>query len=76
MEITELCKLREEFSDATDTSDDKLAGFLTWAGERRLMFHEDGKYLSLAPAFSPQIAANRIREAHTQGRSKKQRART
>lgn len=67
-EITNIRELVIEFCGGGGLSEDRLSGFLEWALECKLMFQEDQKYLSLATAHSPQIAARRIKKDHSRRR--------
>lgn len=61
MEVRRFPQVRAEFPDLGEAA---LRGLLDdWHG-RALMFREGDRYLSLAPAFTPEQAARRIRAQH------------
>jgi ribosomal peptide maturation radical SAM protein 1 len=51
-------------SDGTDAAAVRVAAVLSDLAARKLVFEERGKYLSIAPAHTPELAARRIRAAH------------
>jgi ribosomal peptide maturation radical SAM protein 1 len=68
MEIKSLNALIATFGEARAG---ELRAFLDLAVAAKLMFEEGGKYLSLAPAFTRDAAAKRIRAAHERSLEKK-----
>jgi ribosomal peptide maturation radical SAM protein 1 len=68
MEIIRYTDLVERLTDGSAASIARLDGLLDELTGKLLMYREDGKCLSLAPAVFPDLAARRIRNAHARGR--------
>lgn len=65
MEITSRAELVAQFTDGTPAGASELDDILARLTGNLLMFREQDKYLALAPAPYPEVAARRIRAAHS-----------
>lgn len=63
-EVRSLERIFSRFTNGTDHQKKQISSFLDRMVKERLMFQEQGKYLSLAPAATPRAAARRIRAMH------------
>jgi ribosomal peptide maturation radical SAM protein 1 len=61
MEIRSLSQIKCRFSDSDSAELQEALDLFT---HEKLMFHEEGRYLSLAMAVTPEIAARRIRKTY------------
>jgi ribosomal peptide maturation radical SAM protein 1 len=75
MEITTRDELMAMFTDGTDQGKAELAASLDRLTAQMLMFSENDKYLALAPAPYPDLAARRIRAAHARSLARRARER-
>ncbi len=64
MEIRSINHLLSTFGGESEEGAAKVRAFLEHAVATKLIFEEGGKYLSIAPAFTREAAAKRIRAAH------------
>lgn len=71
MDITSRAELLAQFSDGTPAGDAELDALLARLTGDLLMFSENDKYLALAPAPYPDVAARRIRAAHERGTARR-----
>lgn len=70
MQLTPGSELRKRWGKSPEEAS-SLRTFTNWAKEHNLMYEEDDKFLSLAPAARPDVAAARIRAANARRRTAK-----